>query len=106
MMDRIVREHARLIVLRVLAKEPDGALNSAALQDYLQLYGISKPRDWLHDELRWLADMGAVTVTDPGSASGAGLSTVRIAAITRKGLDHVERRLCIEGIKRPSPAEG
>ena len=96
MMDRIIREHARLIVLRVLAAEANGASNSSALQDHLQLYGINKPRDWLHEELRWLADIGAVTLTD--------MDTVRIASITAKGLDHVERRVRIEGVKRPSPA--
>ncbi|MEX2480214.1 MAG: hypothetical protein WD928_05070 [Gammaproteobacteria bacterium] len=97
MMDRIIREHARLIVLRVLANETNGSLNSAALQDNLQVYGIAKPRDWVHDELGWLASMGAITVTEVGS--------VRIASITAKGLDHVQRRIAIEGVKRPSPAE-
>lgn len=100
-MDRIVREHARLSILRVLAEETDGTLNSGILQDHLVRFGISKPREWIHDELGWLASMGAITVTEAGS--------VRIAMITGKGLDHVERRVRIEGIKRPSPgspAEG
>ena len=98
MMVRIMREHARLIMLRALAGEANGALNSAALQDHLQLFGIAKPREWVHEELRWLADIGAIAVSE--------IETVRIAVITRKGLDHVERRIVIDGIKRPSPAEG
>lgn len=95
-MTDIVREHARLIILRDLAEQPDGRWNSEALREDLELrWGITKTREWVHDELRWLADMGAVTLTEA--------KTVVIAAISQKGLDHVERRLVITGVKRPSP---
>ena len=94
-MERIIREEARLIVLRELDAQADGRLNSALLQRVLEGYGITKSRDWLHEELRVLADIGAIRVTE--------VSTVRIAEITSKGRDHVERRVVIEGVKRPSP---
>lgn len=95
-MDKIIREESRLVTLRVLAEQPDHRLNSSLLRDDLDArWGINKTRDWVHDELRWLADMGAVTVLPVG--------TVIIATLTAKGLDHVERRRIIEGVKRPSP---
>ncbi len=94
-MERIVREEARLIVLRELDAQADGRLNSALLQRVLEGYGITKSRDWLHEELRFLADIGAIHITE--------ISTVRIAEITSKGRDHVERRILLEGVKRPSP---
>lgn len=93
-MDKLMREHARLVILRVLAHEVNGSLNSAILQDHLTTFGIARPRDWVHEELRWLAEMGAVTILDAG--------TVRIATLTAKGADHVDRRTAIEGVKRPS----
>lgn len=93
-MDRLTREHARLIILRALASETNGSLNSAILQDHLTTFGIARPRDWVHEELRWLVEMGAVAVLDAGS--------VRVATLTAKGADHVERRTAIEGVKRPS----
>jgi hypothetical protein len=96
-MDRLIREEARLVILRVLEEQPDGRLNSALLQAALESFGITKSRDWVHDELNWLASMGAVTVIVAGS--------VRIATLTAKGSDHVSRRLVIEGIKRPSRPE-
>jgi hypothetical protein len=97
-MDGIIREHARLIILRDLAEQPDGRWNSEALREDLELrWAITKSRDWVHDELQWLREMGAVTIQEVGS--------VRVAEITRKGLDHVERRLVISGVKRPSPPE-
>jgi hypothetical protein len=94
-MDRIIRADARLIILRELDAQPDGRLNSSLLQAALEAFGITKSRDWVHDELRWLAEMGAVALTDAG--------TVCIAGLTAKGRDHVERRIVIEGVKRPSP---
>jgi DNA-binding HxlR family transcriptional regulator len=94
-MERIIREEARLIVLRELAMQPDNRLNSALLQRVLETFGISRSRDWLHEELRWLEEIGAVRATDAAS--------VRIAELTAKGADHVLRRIVIEGVKRPSP---
>lgn len=97
MMDRIIREEARLVMLRSLNEQPDGRLNSELLRRGLEIYGINKSRDWVHDELRWLAEMGTITVREA--------STVRVASLTAKGLDHIERRVVIEGIKRPSMSE-
>jgi hypothetical protein len=61
----------------------------------LETFGHRKSRDYLRDQLRWLEEMGAVTLTEAG--------TVLIAELTRRGRDHVERRVVIEGIARPSP---
>lgn len=96
-MDRIIREEARLVLLRALDEQPDGRLNSELLRQTLELYGITKSREWVHDELNWLAGMGAVSVLTAG--------TVRVASLTAKGADHVGRRLVIEGVKRPSRLE-
>lgn len=97
MMDRIIREEARLIMLRALAAEADGRLNSELLRAALETFGITRTRDWVHVELGWLAEIGAATVSDAGS--------VRIASLTARGLDHVERRTVLPGVKRPSPPE-
>lgn len=97
MMDRIIREDARLIILRALDDQPDARLNSDLLRETLVTFGITRSRDWVHDEMRALAELGAVTVTEIG--------TVRVATLTAKGRDHVERRIVIESIKRPSPPE-
>lgn len=95
--DNLVRQEARLIILRALEEQSDGRLNSELLRVTLATYGISKSRDWVHDELNWLASMSAVTVVIAG--------TVRVAQLTAKGSDHVGRRLVIEGVKRPSRPE-
>jgi hypothetical protein len=92
-----IRQEARLVILRALASEPDRRLNSSLIVIALDQFGINRSRDWVHEELRWLADIDAVRIEDVGS--------VRIAALSQKGLDHVERRIVLEGIKRPS-AEG
>jgi hypothetical protein len=85
----------RLIILRELAAQPDYRLNETLLSRVLETFGHRKSRDYLRDQLRWLEEMGAVTLTEAG--------TVMIAELTRRGRDHVERRVVIEGIARPSP---
>ncbi|MBL8575120.1 MAG: hypothetical protein JNM13_15705 [Hyphomicrobiaceae bacterium] len=90
----MVRQEARLIILRALAGEPDGRLNSSLLQSTLEAFGLTRSREWVHEELAWLADVAAIAVQD--------IASVRVASLTDKGREHVERRRVIEGIKRPS----
>lgn len=93
-MDRIIREEARLIILKALAEQPDGTLNSELLRRNLELYGINCTRAWVHGELDYLAELAAVVLSEAG--------TVKVAQLTDKGQRHVERKLTIEGVKRPS----
>lgn len=97
-LDRIMREEARLIILRLLNEQSNGKLASSMIQSTLdELFGISRTREWIHQELRYLADVGAVRITPA--------ATILIAEITRQGVDHVERRAVLEGVKRPSATE-
>ncbi|HEY8136249.1 MAG TPA: hypothetical protein VIF61_00315 [Methylocystis sp.] len=97
-MGDVIREHARLIILRDLAEQPDGRWNSEALREDLDgRWAINRTREWVHEELRYLENLGAVTVT--------AVASVLIAEVTRKGLDHVERRIVIEGVKKPGPVK-
>lgn len=91
----IIREEARLIILRELYAQANYALHDGLLQGVLEAWGISRSRDWVREELNWLEDMAAITRSEQGS--------VVIAQLAPKGVEHVERRLVIEGVKRPSP---
>lgn len=93
-MDQIIRAEARLIILKALAEQVDERLNSSLILPVLETFGIRKTREWVHDELAWLESMGAVKLTRAGS--------ILVAALTEKGSHHLERRIAIEGIKRPS----
>jgi len=92
-----LREEARLIILRALAAEPDRRMNSSLIVGALDCWHIKRSREWVHDELRYLAEIGAVKIEDAGS--------VRLATLTKKGLNHVERRIILEGVKQPSPGD-
>lgn len=92
--DRLIREEARLIVLKALAEQADETLNSNLLVGVLSTYGINRERPWLHGELAYLAEMGAVRLVDAG--------TVKIATLTDLGHRHLKRHHVIEGVKRPS----
>lgn len=93
--DEHMTEDARLIILRELAAQPDGRLNEVLLEKVLDAFGHRRSRDWIRTQLRKLQELGAVRTTEAG--------TVLVAAITRAGMDHVERRSIIEGVARPSP---
>lgn len=93
----IIREHARLIILRELHQQANYSSNDSMLQQVLESFGIAKPREWIREELNWLTDMGAVTKEAAG--------TVVIVRLAPKGVEHVERRLVIEGVKRSSLPE-
>lgn len=89
-----VRPDARLIILKALAAQTDERLHSGYLAEELIRFGIDRPREWVHGELDWLAEMGAVTLIKPGS--------VVVATLTEKGHRHLRRAVVIEGVKRPS----
>ena len=90
----LVRQDARLIILKALALQTDERLHSGYLVAELLRFGIDRTREWVHGELDWLADMGAVTLAKPG--------TVVVATLTEKGHRHLRRATVIEGVKRPS----
>lgn len=90
-----IEQDGRLIMLKELARQVDGRLNETMLTKVLDAFGITRSRDWVRTQIRAMAELGAVTFTEAG--------TVFVAEITRRGVDHVERRVLIEGIARPSP---
>lgn len=89
-----IRPDARLIMLKALQDQTDERLHSGFIAEELRRFGIDRPREWIHGELDWLAEMGAVTLLKPG--------TVVVATLTEKGARHLRRAVVIEGIKRPS----
>ena len=89
-----IRQDARLVILRALSQQVDERLHSGYLAEELLRFGIDRPREWIHGELDWLAEMGAVSLTKPGS--------VVVATLTEKGARHLRRAIVIDGVKRPS----
>lgn len=91
---RIMREEARLIILKALGEQVNESLNSSILQQVLATFAINMERPWVHQQIEYLDTMGAVTVVVAG--------TVKIATLTELGRRHLDRLTAIEGVKRPS----
>lgn len=91
----VIERDARLVILKELSRQVDGRLNETVLVHVLDQFAIKRSRDWVRTQIRAMAELGAVTFEEIG--------TVFVASLTRRGLDHVERRAIIEGIARPSP---
>lgn len=92
--DEHLTKDARLVILRELAKQTDNRLNETILTAVLDTFGHRRSREWVRNQLRVLADIGAVTITEVGS--------IMIAELRRAGQDHVDRRTILEGVARPS----
>lgn len=90
-----VREHARLTVLRLLARQPGYAANDSVLTDALAAYGFRLSRDWVRGELDWLAEQGLIELER--------LDRLMLATATGRGLDVAAGRAIVTGVKRPSP---
>lgn len=84
---------ARFIILRELAQQMDGTLNSVSLRRVLDVYFI-RPVEWIDTQLVKLAQLEAIELTRAGD--------VAIAKITPAGRDHLDERSIISGITTPS----
>lgn len=94
---RLRREQARLIMLKTLGEDTHGSQNSDILLHELRRFAIRESREWLHEELRWLENMGALRLTAAGS--------LLVATLTEKGQRHLDREIAIEGVQRPRRPE-
>lgn len=93
--EEYVELDARLVILKGLARQADGRLNEVLITRMLDEFGYNRSREWVRTQLHKMEEVGAIRVTQAG--------TVVVAAITRSGLDHAERRSTLDGIARPSP---
>jgi len=89
-----VNANARLVMLKELAQQQGGILNDALMAKVLDVFGYRRSREWVRVQMRSLADVGAVELTEAG--------TVLIARLRRTGRDHVEGRIVLDGIDPPS----
>lgn len=88
-------ETVRLTLLKALASEADRRLNETMLMRTLEAFAFKRGKGYLRNQLRWLEqEAGAVKLHEIGS--------VIIAEITDAGVDHVDRRLLLDGVAAPT----
>lgn len=92
-----IRDDARLIVLRALSEQTNDTLASNIIQDaVLPVFGIRQDRPWVHLQLDYLANLGAISLINAG--------TVKVATLTKLGKRHLDRDIALEDVTRPSLA--
>ena len=101
--DKQWAEDARLAILGELAQQRDARPNSLTLTRVIEALGVRRPREWVENQLRFLADTGAIALTETDLP---GLGKVAVATITRTGRDHVEQRVRLAGVTPPADIEG
>ncbi|OBS10800.1 VpaChn25_0724 family phage protein [Acidihalobacter prosperus] len=91
----LVAEDRRLVLLQALTESPDYALRETVLLRLLEGERLAIGQDGLREELRWLADCGALTIEYHDG--------IQAARITARGADIAAGRTRVEGIARPRP---
>lgn len=92
--DRIRRERGRLVILKALAEQVNGTLDSSMIEEIMPLFAIRETRQWVHEQMEYLAHHNAVKLTTAG--------TVMIATLKLRGRRHLTLDEAIDGVTRPS----
>lgn len=90
-----IDEDARLAILQALSVSPANEMNESVLDSVLNECGHKRSREWVRQQMRYLADIGGIVIDDDGP--------LLVATITRAGLDHVERKAFLEGVQKTKP---
>lgn len=85
----------RLCLLKILASAPGHSANTSVLQQVAESFGFRVTRPQVNTELGELEGLGGVKVEQLQG-------DLHVAELTQRGLDHVERRIVLDGVKRPS----
>lgn len=93
-----VQEDARLRILQALAEQVDHRLSDLMLVNVLDGWGYRRSREFVRTHVRKLQELGAVQLL-------RDTPELLIPELTVAGLDHVQRRSVIDGVKRPEPGE-
>lgn len=86
----------RIVALQALEQDPDYSLSNEMIQRVEKALGHSMSVVAVDGMFDWLAERGLVTVTDAGSG-------IRVARLTRQGLDVATGCARVSGVDRPRP---
>ena len=92
---RLKQEDIRLVILKLLAQDPDYSHNEYILRRGLSIYGHKVSQDNLRMELAWLHEQGLVLRSNVGE-------TV-VVKLTMRGKDVAEGSVVVPGVQRPEP---
>jgi hypothetical protein len=95
---KLQEKDRRLVILRLLAEQPDYAVNSSVMQTALVDFGHKNSRDTINADYHWLKDQSLVTLTD---IEGVVLT----ATLTLRGQDVANGNATHPGVQRPSPSD-
>lgn len=86
----------RLAVLQLLAGQPMGHANDAALYEAVNALALPCPREQLRAHLFWLGAQNLISVFDMRTSTG-----LVVATLTERGGDVAAGRMVVAGVDRP-----
>lgn len=85
----------RLAILELLSQAPGYEAGQSIIYQALPDYGLAASSDQIAGDLAWLGEQGLVGLADAGG--------LKIARITRRGLDVAVGCAVVPGVQRPGP---
>lgn len=92
---KVVAEHLRITILRLLAEQSDYTLNDSLIRDMVPEFGFRPSRDMVRTQLAWLDEQGLVRVSNTGGC--------HVAHLTERGEEVAKGYATVPGVKRPPP---
>lgn len=100
---RLVDEDRRLVILRLLAEDPDYTINDSLLTKMLPGFGHGVSADRLRGDLHWLAEQGLLALDCIPRPSAPDASLLYVARLLERGDDVAHGRAAASGVARPRP---
>lgn len=95
--DKTFAEHVRLCLLRLLL-DVGHQSNSSILAEMVTDFGLRCARDYVETQLAWLEEQQLVRLLYP-------VPSITVVHLTKRGLDVVEGRAFVPGVKRRGPED-
>ena len=92
-----LNEDLRLHILKILSVAPGHSANNRVVQTSLDQVGHKRSAAMVAASLKHLEDVGAIKLED--------LGPLQVASLAQAGLDAVEGRLELPGVRPPCPGE-
>ena len=96
-MRELFRSNQRIMILQAIEQDADYSLSNEMLQRALKSVGHAVSVVAVDGHLDWLEERDLVSVRDVGSG-------IRVAKLTRHGLDVAHGDAQVTGVDRPLPA--
>lgn len=90
---KLKTEERRLRILEAVSQDPNETLSQRIIKAHLDIWALRVPIEVVRQDLRHLAAVGAIKITEVGDEM--------IAELCELGHQHLAREIVVEGVMKP-----